>query len=135
MGYSQGAQVIGDGLCGVSEFWFTPRPAIGHEYTASIQAIIQLGDPTNHKGLPWHAGNSTGGGMFPRLRFNDCQEYGDFWQSYCDSNDLFCDRGLSIPVHLRYVEKYLNNIVDFVVEKVTTSQSRGFEYHVKSDDL
>ncbi len=48
---------------------------------------------------------------------------------------MFCDRGISLAVHLGYIKKYRDEIVDFIVKKVNGTQSRGFEYSVKSDDL
>jgi len=135
MGYSQGAHIVGDALCGVTGPLFTPMPPIDSAQTVSIRAIIQLGDPTNVRGLPWHMGNATKGGLFPRQRFGACAELGDFWQSYCDNDDFFCDRGRSVAVHLGYVERDRDEIVDFVVGQVKGSQSSGFKYRVKSDDL
>lgn len=73
--------------------------------------------------------------LFPREDLDACRRYGDFWQSYCDRDDSVCDRGASAQVHLGYVERYRDEIVDFIVEKVKGSQSRGFENRGKSDDL
>ncbi|MCJ1436579.1 hypothetical protein MMC27_005959 [Xylographa pallens] len=105
------------------------------ETRLTFRAIIQLGDPTNVGGLPWHIGNSTKGGIFPRRNFAACDDYREFWQSYCDADDFFCDRGSSVPVHLGYVERDRDEIVEFVVEKVKESHSGGFKYRVKSDSL
>jgi len=131
MGYSQGAQVLGDSLCGVEGIVpvFEQRPPLDDAYTYNIKAILQLGDPRNVPGLPWHAGNGTRNiGRFPRQSFRGCGRYGDFWQSYCDEGDFFCDFGRSYQVHLEYVTKYLTDIVEFIVGEVKRDDVKQFAY-------
>jgi acetylxylan esterase len=71
--------------------------------------------------------------IFPRQHFAACGHLGEQWQSYCDDNDVFCDRGDSIPVHLGYVERYRDQIVEFIAKKVKESHSRVFEYRIKME--
>ena len=73
--------------------------------------------------------------IFPRQNYAPCSDYGDFWQSYCDDDDFFCDRGASVPVHLGYVERNRDDIVEFVVGRVKETHSGSFKYRVKSDGL
>ncbi|MCJ1400328.1 hypothetical protein MMC11_003533 [Xylographa trunciseda] len=122
-------------VMGYSQASITNETPLTCEQTSSVLAIVQLGDPTNVRNLPWHAGNATKGGVFPRQNFGACGELGDFWQSYCDNDDFFCDRGRSVPVHLGYVERYRDEIVDFIVNKVKGSESSGFKYRIKNDGL
>ncbi|KAH8197455.1 hypothetical protein TruAng_008386 [Truncatella angustata] len=135
MGYSQGAHVVGDSLCGVRPGLFWPHFPIPSEYLESVRAIIQLGDPTNTRNLAWHAGNSTKGGIFPRQTFAQCKHFGDIWRSYCDKDDFFCDRGNSITVHMGYVERYKEDIVDFIVKKVKQAEGRtGRTFHFDTSE-
>ncbi|KAH8658170.1 Alpha/Beta hydrolase protein [Xylariales sp. PMI_506] len=137
LGYSQGAHVVGDVLCGVRVGIWPPRYPIDTYFTENLKAIIQLGDPTNVANLEWHAGNATHGGIFPRQSFDDCKNYGSEWKSYCDADDVFCDRGNSIPVHMGYVARYKDQIVDFVVEQVNKPKepSNTFHYITSEDEL
>ncbi|KAL8946731.1 MAG: hypothetical protein Q9222_006915 [Ikaeria aurantiellina] len=68
LGYSQGAEVVGDGLCGMSNKFLPPKEPMDEYYT--------------------------------------------------QTNDFLCDSGESVSVHKGYVDKYLDDIVKFVVDKV-----------------
>ena len=48
---------------------------------------------------------------------------------------FFFDAGKSIPVHLGYVEEYLDNIVKFVVEKVQSSPKPSLSFFSKHNGL
>jgi len=124
LGYSQGAHVVGDVLCGARKLIFPYKAPLDTSYSYSIRAIIQLGDPTNRGDISWHVGNATHSGIFPRLDLTQCRRYGDLWQSYCDADDFFCDRGDSIPVHLTYVQNHGDEIVKFVTDQVKEERTR-----------
>lgn len=59
MGYSQGAQVTADFLCGTSEVGFAATPAYAAQVAASLDAVMLMGDPTFVKGLSWDRGNAS----------------------------------------------------------------------------
>ncbi|KAL8923763.1 MAG: hypothetical protein Q9208_004411 [Pyrenodesmia sp. 3 TL-2023] len=95
---------------------------------SKIRAVIQLGDPTNRKDIEWHVGSSTGRGVFPRADLRDCRDLADHWRSYCDATDLFCDvPGRSVETHQGYVDKYIDNIVDFIIKKIQAAPDSNWE--------
>ncbi|KAK0112044.1 hypothetical protein ONS96_001305 [Cadophora gregata f. sp. sojae] len=115
MGYSQGAQVIGDVMCGTSEANFTPTPPLNP--ALSKNTIIQMGDPTHIPNLPQDVGNSTRAGIFPRPNITACEAMAPITKSFCTADDRFCDSGNSIPVHLSYVREFGTQAKDFVVQR------------------
>jgi len=80
-----------------------------------------MGDPSHVPGLPQDVGNSTKAGIFPRNNTAACASMASITQSYCNSNDTFCDSGSSIPVHLSYVQVYGSQAAKFIEEKVGSS--------------
>ncbi|CAL3967986.1 unnamed protein product [Diplocarpon coronariae] len=129
MGYSQGAQVIGDIMCGTSEANFNSTPPLSAQYSKNIVAIIQMGDPTHVPGQPQDVGNSTRAGIFPRANMAACAGMAPLTRSFCNDDDRFCDSGTSIPVHLAYVQGFGAQARDFVVARVagnlTAAADRG----------
>ncbi|KAH7317724.1 cutinase [Rhexocercosporidium sp. MPI-PUGE-AT-0058] len=117
MGYSQGAQVIGDVMCGTSEANFNSTPPLNPALSKNIIAIIQMGDPTHIPNLPQDVGNSTKAGIFPRPNTTACTAMEPITKSFCTADDRFCDSGNSIPVHLSYVREFGTQATDFVVQK------------------
>lgn len=59
MGYSQGAQVTADFLCGRSEAGFTTTEAYASSVADAVSAIVLMGDPSFVKGLSWDRGNAS----------------------------------------------------------------------------
>ncbi|KAG4443302.1 hypothetical protein IFR05_001246 [Cadophora sp. M221] len=117
MGYSQGAQVIGDVMCGTSEANFNSTPPLSAALSKNIIAIIQMGDPTHIPNLPQDVGNSTKAGIFPRPNTTACAAMEPITKSFCTADDRFCDSGNSIPVHLSYVREFGTQAKDFVVQR------------------
>ncbi|KAH6716005.1 cutinase [Leptodontidium sp. MPI-SDFR-AT-0119] len=117
MGYSQGAQVIGDVMCGTSEANFNSTPPLSAALSKNIIAIIQMGDPTHIPNLPQDVGNSTRAGIFPRPNTTACAAIEPITKSFCTADDRFCDSGNSIPVHLSYVREFGTQAKDFVVQR------------------
>lgn len=58
MGYSQGALVVNDVLCGSTHPQFIPSAPLSQNYNKSIAAIILMADPGFMPGLPFDAGTS-----------------------------------------------------------------------------
>ncbi|RDW79621.1 hypothetical protein BP6252_04259 [Coleophoma cylindrospora] len=119
LGYSQGAQVAGDVMCGTSEQGFDTTAPLSTELRKNIVAVIQMGDPTHMPNLAQDVGNSTKTGIFPRKDLAACGSLTDITQSYCNSGDRFCDSGDSIPVHLSYIQVFGSAAAQFVVNQVT----------------
>ncbi|KAF2756878.1 cutinase, partial [Pseudovirgaria hyperparasitica] len=118
MGYSQGAQVVGDVLLGNKIDFFPITQPIDEKYRNQVTAAILMGDPTFVKNEPVNVGNATNVSTFPRPN-NDWEELGLVGrvQSYCDARDYFCDRGDSVEIHVSYIGEYGTTAADYVVGK------------------
>ncbi|KAF4631638.1 hypothetical protein G7Y89_g6501 [Cudoniella acicularis] len=104
LGYSQGAQVAGDVMCGTDLSGFNSTPALG-------PALSRTQD----------VGTSNKTGIFPRLNAVACSAtVGGISQSYCNSNDRFCDNETSTPVHLSYVNVFGTQAAQFIVSKINS---------------
>lgn len=119
MGYSQGAHVVGDTLCGgggVLGNAFTPPidRAIGDR----VFAAIQMGDPRFVANKSFDAGNSTSDGLFPRPANLTCDSYASRIKSYCDEGDTYCASGNDTYIHITYLDRYTTNALDFVNDKL-----------------
>jgi len=136
MGYSQGAHVSGDVLCGSTFPFFPEWTALEDEYKANIKAFVTLGDPRNNLSTPVHVGNSTKDGIFTRSEFDNC---GDnvlsSWKTYCDATDVFCDQGESVEAHLKYVPTYFDDIIDHIKSKLQATGSEFSKQAGKSCEL
>ena len=110
LGYSQGAQVVGDVLCGTSEtYWNSTAPVM----SKNIIASIQFGDPSFVLNQPQDVGNATKGGIFPRNNTAACPT--SIMKSYCNFNDTFCDSGSSLKVHESYIYVYGDAATQWIV--------------------
>ncbi|CRK26664.1 hypothetical protein BN1708_014630 [Verticillium longisporum] len=127
MGYSQGAHVALDTLCGSSLNGFTPSAAQASAVGASIAAVILAGDPTFVPGLPSNRGTSQDAGIFQTRDMTQCGDVPAKTLSFCDTNDRFCAGGDSIPVHLSYFGNaaYVAEAVEFVVASVGAGAANG----------
>jgi len=129
-GYSQGAQVMGDVMCGGGGAvglgpW---TPPIASSYSDKVVAVVQMGDPRHMIDVPWDAGTAKSDGLFPRPANISCTSVGSKFKSYCDDNDPFCARGFDINVHTSYLDRYAVDAYNFVVAKlkaVNTVQQTG----------
>ncbi|KAF9873094.1 cutinase [Colletotrichum karsti] len=119
MGYSQGAQVSLDTLCGTSDgpnFNATQAqaPMIGNK----IAAVVLFGDPTSVATQPFQKGTAKKNGIFPRQDFSACNGLINKVASFCDETDLFCASGQNLTVHLGYFQnqKYIDQASSFIVQ-------------------
>ncbi|RGP74881.1 acetylxylan esterase 2 [Fusarium longipes] len=124
LGYSQGAHVTMDVMCGASSKGFPstmPQP----DYIAKqVAAIILLGDPSLVEGQPFHVGSSKGNGVLPRLRPEGCQAIVRKTVSICDAGDPFCEAGSKdLDVHMGYVPVYM----DYAVERTLELFNKRFQ--------
>ncbi|EEH09423.1 conserved hypothetical protein [Histoplasma capsulatum G186AR] len=110
LGYSQGAHVIGNVLCGGA---FAER-AVDRTIADKVSAIIFMADPRHVPGKSFDVGSSTRSGLFPRPDSEACDTYASRMRSYCDSGDPVCDSGFDREVHSAVVEKYRSYAVAFV---------------------
>jgi acetylxylan esterase len=114
LGYSQGAQIVGDVLGGgggnksvdgAGDGKATPPAAAS--VTSHVTAVAQYGDPRRIPSQSFDVGSDKGAeGIFPRLKTQLLTSFASKIQSYCDTGDPFCAKGFNLSAHLDYVEKY-----------------------------
>nr|CEG05627.1 unnamed protein product [Fusarium clavum] len=126
-GYSQGGQVATDVFCGGSGGDFpTNKPLSVDEVKKNVVAVITFGDPSHVANVSYDAGNSIKDGIFQRNDTRLCEDnYSDILHAYCDTGDVYCDRGNDTEVHGSYFEKYGKDVVDLVVERYESAMSEG----------
>ncbi|SFW86399.1 cutinase family protein [Amycolatopsis australiensis] len=123
VGYSQGAQIIGDALGGGGGVLGlgpasspVPSSVAGH-----VAAVVQYGDPRHMPNLSFDRGTAVGAtGLFPRLPSQSLVPFANIIRSFCDLGDPFCAGGTNIGAHLDYTLLYDQTATAFVV-----SQLRG----------
>lgn len=54
--------------------------------------------------------------IFPRTNVTVCDKYPSL-VSYCDTGDVYCDRGDEGEVHGEYIQRYGDDVFDFVVAR------------------
>jgi acetylxylan esterase len=127
LGYSQGAQIVGDALGGgggnplylglVGDGPATPPAAASA--TSHVIGVIQYGDPRHLPNQSYDAGTDKGAtGIFPRLSSQSISAFASDIQSYCDNGDPFCAKGLNLEAHLTYVEKYDKTADSFIIGRL-----------------
>ncbi|KAF5008507.1 hypothetical protein FDECE_5207 [Fusarium decemcellulare] len=116
VGFSQGAHIIADVMCGASSDGFPATKPQPKNISNKVAAVVLMGDPSTTKGQPFHMGSSHGDGIFPRQRPGGCQCISDRTVSFCDAGDPFCEAGgSSLDVHMNYVTVYADVATDFAV--------------------
>jgi len=121
VGYSQGAQVIGDAVAGGGgAVGLGPATApVSAAVANKVVAIVQMGDPRHVPGESFDRGTSVRDGLFPRLA---SQQYSSTLQprilSFCDFNDPFCDSGADVEVHLTYLDRDQNTAAQFILTQI-----------------
>jgi len=145
MGYSQGAQVVGDTLCGRDDKGFVNNTApftapgwklsmcfifllfnltdLRRGLTIPVQVIaaIQYADLAFNTTDSFHIDNATTNGVFLRKNVTACDPFKPVLRSYCDAGDTWCAGAPDTPageaIHGSYVGIYGNETVDWVVGK------------------
>ena len=127
LGYSQGAQIVGDALGGgggnksfdgAGDGPATP-PAAAFA-TEKVVGVIQYGDPRRIPGQSFDVGSDKNAeGIFPRLKTQLLTPFAADIQSYCDTGDPFCAKGFNLGAHLDYVEKYDKTADKFIIGRLS----------------
>ncbi|CAH0045035.1 unnamed protein product [Clonostachys solani] len=140
IGYSQGAQIISNSLCGMPVIWaqFMSNPSLPGmvsltqplptNVTKNVIATLLLGDPSHKNGTNYNYGshNLTGDGVFYRGDTSACEALGKRIRSYCDAGDPFCDVGPAYSdAHGRYVKNHKDEFVDYIVEQWSNGGETG----------
>ncbi|CAI7606693.1 unnamed protein product [Penicillium pancosmium] len=127
LGYSQGAQVVSDVLCGGAGGDFNHNAPLSPDVVKnSVIAAVLFGDPTHIANTTYDRGTSVHNGTFPRTNNTVCMQYTDRMASWCDKGDKFCDAGHVDAVHGLYLQRYNSTMVQYVVERwqnLTTSSA------------
>ncbi|KAF3764319.1 family 5 carbohydrate esterase, partial [Cryphonectria parasitica EP155] len=119
MGYSQGAQVTADVLCGRTDGpYFNTTQPLASSISSQVTAAVLMGDPSKSTNETFLAGTSTKNGIFPREVPAGCDPVADRMVSYCNANDTYCDSGSSLDVHLSYVQDNGTSAVNFIVDQI-----------------
>ncbi|KAG5988442.1 hypothetical protein E4U43_004748 [Claviceps pusilla] len=126
MGYSQGAQVAMDTVCGSDDSGFDKTAPIASDKVENhVVAIAVFGDPTYVANVTYNKGTSKTNGIFFRKNTNSCLKYANIISSWCDTGDIYCARGNSSEIHSEYFGKYGSDIVKFIVDKARRKSSSG----------
>ena len=123
LGYSQGAQVVGDALVPPS-LRVCGREAgeISWAASARIGAIMLFGDPRFTAGEPFNAGTFDPGreGLYPRPA-GALDRYANRLQNYCARDDVTCQgKGGTLQAHTSYFRNSMpTEAVAFAIHRVT----------------
>ncbi|QUC15857.1 uncharacterized protein UV8b_00098 [Ustilaginoidea virens] len=124
MGYSQGAQLTLDTLCGSDEKGFAKtEPISPADIDNHVVAVVLFGDPTHIANITYDRGTSTRNGIFPRSNSDSCLRYSKIIASWCDTGDVYCDSGNDTATHGQYLPRYGTEIAKFLVEKYQDSNT------------
>ncbi|KAJ5500570.1 hypothetical protein N7453_009621 [Penicillium expansum] len=118
LGYSQGAQLVSEVLCGGASDQFNHNPSLSPDKVKnSVIAVVLFGDPTHIANTTYDRGTSVHNGVSPRTNNTVCREYSDRMASWCDKGDEFCDAGNVDAVHGLYIQKYNSTMIQYVVQR------------------
>ncbi|CAK7233762.1 hypothetical protein SBRCBS47491_008721 [Sporothrix bragantina] len=140
MGYSQGAQVVQDALCGGiggdakfslggTTTGFNAYAPISQDLVEqNVLAVALIADPSHIANTTYDHGNSTRNGVFSRTNTTACNPYvaKGLYGSWCQADDLFCDSGTSLNIHDYEPLTYEDQVAQFLVDRwnnYTTSAS------------
>ncbi|KAI9640409.1 hypothetical protein NHQ30_011154 [Ciborinia camelliae] len=120
LGYSQGAECVGDVLGGGGGGLLgTQTPPVDPSIGAHVVAAIMMGDPRYLVSqTAFHVGTCFQNGLFPRGADQSLANYNNILKSYCDFGDPFCCSGVNVVAHLDYVTLYNGNALQFVLGKI-----------------
>ncbi|PWI71635.1 carbohydrate esterase family 5 protein [Purpureocillium lilacinum] len=128
LGYSQGAHVTMDSVCGGSGGVFDKVPPIPEEIVKkSIVAMVVFGDPTHTPNVTYNTGSSINSGFFERSNasIETCERYSSRLISYCDTGDTFCDSGDIPSVHTSYIKLYGDKVIKYVVDRYNSASNNN----------
>ncbi|KAK8118547.1 uncharacterized protein PG998_003173 [Apiospora kogelbergensis] len=120
VGYSQGAQIMDDALCGGSSAagGNTQAPRVADMLDSRIAAVIMMGNPRHADGLSYNVGTAEASGFAARPQGFECPDFAARIQSYCDADDPFCAKGNDTAAHQEYGQRYGQEALAFVQKKL-----------------
>jgi acetylxylan esterase len=123
LGYSQGAQVVGDVLGGGGGGALgTVTPGVPAALARKIVAVIQMGDPRRMPGLAFDKGTAPGAtGQYPRRQSQSLAGFAAKIRSYCDTGDPICARGNNLQADFGYTDRYNRSAARFVLRRLAAA--------------
>jgi hypothetical protein len=124
LGYSQGAQIVGDALGGGggNNGDGKANPPASKASTEKVIGVIQYGDPRHLPNKSYDVGTDPGAtGIFPRLSNQSIDGFAADIHSYCDTGDPYCAGGNNLNAHLKYVETYDKAANSFIVGRLSAN--------------
>jgi acetylxylan esterase len=120
LGYSQGAEIVGDALGGGGGSGLGPLTAgVPAAVARKVVAVIQYSDPRRVPGLPFDKGSARGAiGMYPRVEEASLAGFAARIRSYCDRGDPICALGHNLAAHFGLTVKYNQTASRFVLRRL-----------------
>ena len=125
VGFSQGAQLVGDVLSGGggAAGLGSSTPPAAADVTDNVVAAIQMADPRHVANVSINVGTGNPyNGLFPRTRTQNSVLINGFSavvRSYCDAGDPYCARGRTSSVHDAVVGKYSADALAFTLGRLS----------------
>ena len=120
-GYSQGAHVVLDVLGGggggaLGELTDPLDSAIADH----VSAVVTFADPRHVINQAFDKGTSQRNGKYPRTdaQLQVLSGFAAKIEAFCDTDDLYCDSGSSLTVHVTYLARYQQTALDFVLGRL-----------------
>ncbi|KAI0203812.1 catalytic core domain of acetyl xylan esterase [Astrocystis sublimbata] len=138
VGYSQGAQIVDDAICGGPDGLSLnmTRERVSPGVSRMLAAVIMMGNPRHIPGREGNVGNATVGGFAARPNGFRCSAFETIIRSYCDEPDPFCAKGNSSATHQGYGKVYGQDALDFVSNKLAAvGTSRGDAVRPKQNGI
>ncbi|EKD21073.1 acetylxylan esterase precursor [Drepanopeziza brunnea f. sp. 'multigermtubi' MB_m1] len=127
VGYSQGAQIFDNSICGGGDTNIgLSDTAVPIEASAlsKLAAAIFMGNPRHIVGLPYNVGTCQASGFAPRPAGFECPSASKI-QSYCDEADPYCCKGSDQATHQGYGTEYGQAAFTFIQEKIAAMGTGG----------
>ena len=117
LGYSQGAEIVGDALGGGGGSGLGPVTAgVPASVARKVVAVIQYSDPRRVPGLPFDKGSARRAiGQYPRVEEVTLAGFAAKIRSYCDRGDPICALGNNLAAHFGLTVKYNQAASRFVL--------------------
>ncbi len=120
-GYSQGAHVVLDvlGGGGGGALGALTDP-VDSAVADHVTAVVTFADPRHVINQPYDKGTSLRNGKYPRTdaQLQVLSGLAAKIETFCDTDDLYCDSGTSLTVHQTYLARYQQTALDFVLGRV-----------------
>jgi acetylxylan esterase len=120
LGYSQGAEIVGDALGGGGGSGLGPvTTGVPASVARKVVAVIQYSDPRRIPGLSFDKGSARGAiGKYPRTEEVSLAGFAAKIRSYCDRGDPICALGHNLAAHFGLTDKYNRSASRFVLARL-----------------